>query len=159
MVVTAFMLGLGLGSLGGGALSEVPGVSATAVFCAAEAGIGLYGLGSLRLFQWVGSYTLRADAVETGLLAFALVFVPTALMGATLPLLVSYRVRLVGNVGQSVSWLYFANTLGAGLGALAAAFFVLHLFGLSGAARCAAFLNLIAVLSVAGLVRWHRTRP
>src|SRR6266545_1119360 len=47
VVVSAFMLGLGLGSLGGGWLSERPGMPLLAVFGIAELGIGLFGVFSL----------------------------------------------------------------------------------------------------------------
>jgi hypothetical protein len=81
-------------------------------------------------------------------LAFALVFVPTLFMGATLPLLVAYRVNLTRHVGQSVSWLYFVNTLGAAIGAFVATFFVLGERGLSGAVKLAAELNVISAVAI-----------
>ena len=37
-------------------------------------------------------------------------------MGSTLPLLVTHHVRAMKNTGESVSWLYFVNTLGAAAG-------------------------------------------
>jgi predicted membrane-bound spermidine synthase len=157
MVVTAFMLGLGLGSLAGGALSKKAGVPLVLVFCLAELGIGLYGLFSLRLFHLVGQFTLGVGAVPTGLLAFALVFIPTLLMGATLPLLVAHQVKETSSVGKSVSWLYFVNTLGAAAGAFLAAFFVLGSVGLSGAVRTGAVLNGLAALTI--LAAWLRRRP
>jgi predicted membrane-bound spermidine synthase len=157
MVVSAFLVGLGLGSLAGGALSQQPGVPLVRLFSAAELVIGLYGFGSLRLFQWVGQHTARAGTVETGLLAFGLVFVPTLLMGATLPLLVAYRVRITAQVGRSVSWLYGANTLGGALGAFLGAFLILGQFGLADAARFAAALNVLVALTVMGLARRRRT--
>ena len=103
MVVSAFMVGLGLGSLAGGRLSRSPRVPLVFLFAAAELGIGVYGLISLQLFRWVGELTVRAGALQTGVLAFALVLCPTLLMGATLPLLVAHQVnsvRMVGKVGE-----------------------------------------------------------
>jgi len=114
--------------------------------------VGLYGIFSLRLFHWVGAYTLRAGTLETGLLAFALVFVPTLFMGATLPLLVAWRVRATGQVGRSVSWLYFVNTLGAGLGAFLAAFVFMGNSGMSGSIKMAALLNMVAAFAI--LAAW-----
>src|SRR5437588_8774996 len=49
MVVSAFMLGLGLGSLAGGWLSERRGMPLLAVFGMAELGIGLFGIFSLAI--------------------------------------------------------------------------------------------------------------
>ena len=121
MIVSAFLVGLGIGSLAGGLVSRRRGVQLVLIFSTAELLIGCYGLLSLDLFHWVGDITLRAGTLETGILAFALLLVPTTLMGATLPLLVAFRVHVAGHVGRSVSWLYFVNTLGASIGALGVA--------------------------------------
>lgn len=145
MVVSAFLVGLGCGSLLGGIISK-HGIPLVPVFAVAELVIGLYGLISLRLFHWVAEYTLDAGTLETGVLAFALVFIPTCMMGSTLPLLVTYRVRVVRHVGQSVSWLYFVNTLGASLGAFMAPFVFLGHYGLSGTVIAAALGNLLSAL-------------
>src|SRR5256885_5778166 len=79
MVVAAFMLGLGVGSIAGGAASKRPGAPLVLLFSGTELLIGLYGAISLTLFKWVGAYTLQAGTVETGLLALALVLFPTVL--------------------------------------------------------------------------------
>jgi len=156
MVVSAFLIGLGLGSIAGGAISKIERAPLVLLFSGIELGIGLYGIFSLQLFHWVGEYTLTAGTLETGLLAFALVLVPTLLMGATLPLLVAYRVNTSGHVGRSVSWLYFVNTLGAGLGAFAAAVVFFSAFGLSGTVRLAAVLNVFSALSILSLCLLRR---
>lgn len=159
MVVAAFLLGLGLGSLAGGAVSKLPGAPLVWLFAGAELTIGLYGLTSLRLFAWVAEATLAAGALETGVLAFLLVLVPTLLMGGTLPLLVAYRVNTCGHVGRSVSWLYFVNTLGAGLGAFAGAIVLFGALGLAATARFVAALNLISAVSILLLLLVRRPRP
>jgi spermidine synthase len=120
VVVSAFMLGLGLGSLAGGRISRNPRAPLLLLFAAAEFGIAGYGLASLALFHRVAAFTAGAPAVATGLLSFALVVIPTILMGATLPLLVAQLVRISGNVGQSVGILYFVNTLGSAVACFAA---------------------------------------
>jgi predicted membrane-bound spermidine synthase len=155
MIVSAFLVGLGFGSLAGGALSARPGVNLVVAFSVIELLIGLYGLVSLRLFHWVGELTLRAGTLETGVLAFALVLIPTMLMGSTLPLLVTYRVRTIGHVGRSVSWLYCVNTLGAAIGAFLAPTLFLRYFGLRGSAQAAALLNLISAASILGFWFWR----
>jgi spermidine synthase len=156
MVVSAFLVGLGLGSLVGGQVSKRRGVPLVLLFSASELLIGLYGLFSLRLIRWVGGITLYAGTLETGLLAFALVFLPTLFMGATLPLLVAYRVNSTGQVGRSVSWLYFVNTLGGGLGAFVGAFVILGACGLSGSTKWAALLNLVSALAVLAIWKLRR---
>ncbi len=152
MVVAAFLMGLGIGSLLGGWISQHEKLPLVLFFSAAELGVGAYGLFSVSLFHWVGGITTGADALMTGVLAFALVFLPTLLMGATLPLLVAQQVRTTGDVGDSVSWLYFVNTLGAALGAFLAVLWLLRVTGLGGAVRVAAALNVLVALLV--LVTW-----
>ena len=90
VVVTAFMLGLGLGSRAGGALSRSYPAKAVTLFAVSEIGIGLFGFISLDLFAAVAGLTQGIGHLGTGIVAFLLVVVPTTLMGATLPLLVSY---------------------------------------------------------------------
>ncbi|RBP46192.1 hypothetical protein DES53_102578 [Roseimicrobium gellanilyticum] len=156
MVVAAFLMGLGIGSLLGGWISQNERLPLVLFFSAAELGVGLYGLCSVALFQWVGGITVGVGSLMTGMLAFALVFLPTLLMGSTLPLLVAQQVRTTGDVGDSVSWLYFVNTLGAALGAFLAALWLLRVTGLGGAVKVAAGLNLL--VSVFVLVTWMLRR-
>src|SRR5215468_8195126 len=57
IVVAAFMLGLGLGSLGGGVLSRSQRLSPVALFAVAELGIAIFALTSLSVFKLVAEYT------------------------------------------------------------------------------------------------------
>ncbi len=143
VIVTAFMLGLGLGSLLGGFLSRDAKRPALLLFSVVETSIGLYGFASLGIFRWVGSFTLGAPAVVTFFIAFALVLLPTVLMGATLPLLVAHSVRRSGNVGRSVGVLYFVNTLGSAVASAVAVFFLLGTLGQKRTVAVAASLNLL----------------
>ena len=151
LIVTAFMLGLGLGSLAGGVVSERSRRPLALVFAAVELGIGLFGLVSLPLFRRIASETPEAAGLWIGLIAFAAVLVPTLLMGGTLPILVVWLVRRSGNVGRSVGMLYFVNTLGSALGAIAAALWILGALGQSGSVLLAAALNLTVASGVAAL--------
>lgn len=148
LIVTAFMLGLGVGSLAGGGVSSKPGRPLALLFGFLELGIGAFGLVSLPLFAWIAAETPQAAGLSIGLIAFAAVLVPTLFMGATLPILVAFLVRRSGNVGRSVGMLYFVNTLGSALGALAAALWVLGALGQSASVRLAAGLNLAAAAAV-----------
>src|ERR1700733_3701968 len=89
IVVSAFMLGLGLGSLAGGRVSKSPTAPLLLLFGGIELGIAAYGMASLPLFHAVSRFSAGAPPLETGVLSFAMVVVPTLLMGATLPLLVA----------------------------------------------------------------------
>lgn len=148
MVVTAFMLGLGLGSLAGGAASERIRRPPALLFAAVEAGIGAFGLVSMPLFSWIASVTSAATGLEIGAIAFFAVLVPTLFMGATLPILVAALVRRSGNVGRSVGALYFVNTLGSAAGSVAAGLWILGALGQDRTVLLAAVLN----LGVAGSV-------
>src|ERR1700694_5473545 len=55
VVVTGFLLGLGFGSLVGGRLSGIVRADLLALFGAIELAIGLFGVASLAVFQWVGA--------------------------------------------------------------------------------------------------------
>ena len=141
MVVTAFMLGLGLGSVLGGMVSRYQRLPLLAVFGAVELLIAAYGMTSLKLFHWAADFTAGSTPLKTGLVAFALVLVPTALMGSTLPILVSYTVRFSHNVGRSVGALYAANTLGSAAACFCAGLFLMRWLGQSGSVALAAGLN------------------
>jgi predicted membrane-bound spermidine synthase len=143
VVVTVFMLGLGVGSLAGGELSKRLGARLLIAFGLVEVGIGLFGLLSLRLFAFIGSFTSGWSLAGAGLACFLMLLVPTTLMGATLPLLVAHWVRGSGNVGRSVGALYFVNTLGSAFSSLAAALILFRALGMSGTVGLAAALNLI----------------
>lgn len=156
IVVTAFMLWLGFGSLAGGALSKDERRPLPLLFALAELGIGVFGFFSLGLFARVGAATTSAGALEIGLLSMGLLLIPTLLMGATLPLLVAHLVREIGNVGRSVGVLYFVNTLGSAAGSIAAALFVLGALGQAGSVRLAAAVNVTVALAV--LAFWWRRR-
>ena len=141
VVVSAFMLGLGLGSLFGGVVSKRPGRPLLAWFAGIEIATGIYGAVSLGLFRAVGSGSAGSGTLTTGVLSFALVLLPTLLMGSTLPLLVAHQVGRTGSVGRSVGMLYFANTLGAAVGALLAVLVLFGLLGLTGSLYVAVALN------------------
>jgi spermidine synthase len=142
MVVSAFMLGLGLGSLLGGFISTARRVPLLAIFGHIELGIGLFGLASLRLFHWVALFTAGVSPIRTGLISFGLVVIPTVLMGCTLPLLVAHVAQLSRNMGQSVAMLYSVNTLGSAGACFLAAKITMRFLGQTGSVAVAAGINI-----------------
>jgi predicted membrane-bound spermidine synthase len=159
IVVSAFMLGLGLGSFAGGYLTRNPRVPRLLLFGAVELGTAAYGLASLPLFHTVADLTAGAPPFQTGLLSFALVLIPTVLMGATLPLLVAHLVNLSGNVGRSVGVLYFVNTLGSACACFVAAWFAMPYLGMSRSVILAAALNILVGLSVLAMHFFWKAAP
>lgn len=148
VVVTAFMLGLGLGSLMGGFLSKKAKLPILLLFGGIEVAIGVYGFFSLMIFDWVGSWTLGLTPLKTAFITFLLVLFPTLLMGCTLPLLVAHFVLQSGNVGKTVGTLYFVNTLGASVASFVAVFYIFGTIGLLASTYLAASLNGILGASI-----------
>jgi spermidine synthase len=146
LVVTGFMVGLGFGSLFGGWLSRRVAGNELIAFAAIECGTGALGIVSLPVFDAIGAYTLSMSTAATSVFSLALLLVPTLLMGATLPLLVSYLVARSGNVGRSVGSLYFVNTMGSAVACFAAAAFLMARFGMDGSTHLAAALNVLVSL-------------
>jgi spermidine synthase len=143
IIVSAFMLGLGLGSLVGGRLSVRFPRYGVLIFAIAELGIALFGLASLRIFHWAASSTAGANLPWVIVFSFFLLLLPTTLMGATLPLLVGQLVRRSGRVGVSVSRLYFVNTFGSAVACFLCASFSMRSLGQSGSVSLAVCLNAV----------------
>jgi spermidine synthase len=158
-IVAAFMAGLGIGSLLGGALADRLGPERSILaFAVANAGIGLFGWASLAIFY--DGYRALAAEVQSLPAAFAfhfvLLVVPTTLMGLSLPLLSRAVVRSIGEAAPVVSRLYAANTLGAAAGAAVAGWLLLGNLGFDGTVRLASTLNLVAAAAVFALRRAAR---
>src|SRR5581483_6839188 len=143
VVVTAFLLGLGLGSLAGGWVSRYPHLPLLGIFGCVEVLIGCYGAVSLKTFHWAAKFTAGAPPLQTGLIAFALVVIPTVLMGSTLPILVAHTVRISRNIGTSVGALYAANTFGSAVACFCAGLFLMRWLGQLKTVLLAAGLNAI----------------
>ena len=82
---------------------------------------------------------------------FLVLIVPTACMGATLPMVTRYAVHKDEDVGPRVGLLYSINTSGAIAGTLVAAFLLLPALGLWGTVLVGALVNL-GVFGVAALL-------
>jgi spermidine synthase len=156
IVVTAFMLGLGLGSLAGGWLSKRRDIPLLPLLAAIELLTASFGTLSLGIFERVGALVLGMPLPLTAAVALALVLVPTLLMGATLPILVSHLARRSGNVGSSVGLLYYVNTLGAGAACLVCIALLFPFVGMKGAVYVAVAMN--AAVALGALVAYFRER-
>lgn len=134
IIVSVFMLGIGMGGMLGGWLSDRYPMQRLRFYAYAEFSIALYGGCALWLLQWLESALAGAAWASGGISAlacFTFLIVPTTLMGMTLPLLtMAFNERRV-NIGVSVGRLYFFNTLGAATGAALVPFVLLPLWTLS----------------------------
>jgi len=154
VVVTAFMLGLGIGSLAGGWLSMRPRLNLLIVLAALEIGIAAFGLGSLSLFDRVGGAVAGWPLVGIAGASLAMLLPPTLLMGASLPVLVGQIARRAGDVGAPLGRLYFSNTLGAAAACLLGIVLIFPFFGMHDSVAIAALMN--AAVAAGALVARFR---
>jgi spermidine synthase len=147
VVVAAFMLGLGIGSLVGGRISKSDSIPLLLLFGIIELSIGFFGIVSLDLIQWIGENTHGATPIVTGFITFTEVLIPTILMGATFPILVKFVVRNLNNVGQSVGILYFVNTIGSAFGCAAIVGFMMRTMGMEFSVMVASGINIAVGIS------------
>jgi spermidine synthase len=165
-VLAAYMGGLALGAAVLGRIA--PRVRRPIlVYGALELGIGLSALAvpwgvstATRLYVTIfGGQGAPGD--EGGLLSalfylacsFAILLVPTSLMGATLPLLARHAIRREEEIGRRIAHLYATNTAGAVAGTVLTGFVLLPTFGLSTTVWIAVGTNFAIFALAAGLAR------
>jgi len=151
--VSAFFAGLAIG----GALFGRRADSLSrplALFAALEVGVAGLGVAA----TWILSHAAEPFAIleaRSGPLAWllpaALVGVPAAAMGGSVPVLVRAVARQTGRLGSSGGILYAANTAGAVAGTLLTAFVLIPRLGIFGASCAAAGVNVLAALGAAVL--------
>jgi spermidine synthase len=159
-VLVAYMAGLGLGALvigkWGGRIRRP-----LRAYALLEAIIGLYGALSPLGFAWIRPIYVHLYQSYNGpfpvqvpvlfFLSLGVLILPTVLMGATLPLLVS-ALRKRAPV-RTIGLLYFINTLGGMAGTALAGYFLIWRFGMPGATGVAVALNFLAALGALALER------
>ncbi|OGL73636.1 hypothetical protein A3C96_03110 [Candidatus Uhrbacteria bacterium RIFCSPHIGHO2_02_FULL_60_10] len=159
VVVSMFMLGLALGSWAAGALIARSGSrhwprNGIFVYALAELGIGLGAFVVPRLFAVGRQWLLAFGSTDSfyylllSALVVAVSIVPWCfLMGTTIPLMIAYvNSRLTKDV-KIFSYLYFANTAGAVLGAAVSAAVLIEIFGFRGTLAVAAAINTAIALT------------
>ena len=156
------MAGLALGSYWCGRVADRRG-NGLRLYALLELGIGVFALIFPLLLAGLDEvYTALYGSLQgidgafvlvRLVLAFALLLVPTTLMGATLPTLSKAVAHRLERVGGDMGRLYAANTLGAAAGCAVAAFFALEYLGVSGTTYAAAAGNLLIALVAYG---WSR---
>jgi spermidine synthase len=165
-VLAAFMLGLALGSYFLGKYAD-RNRNPLRLYAIYEAGVALTAFTTSFLLSRITPVYVWAHAtfgahtpvfiVVRFFIAFALLIIPTVLMGATLPILSRLLVKRLSQVGHELGSLYAINTAGAVAGSIAAGFYLISHLGVHGAINVAVAGN----LSV-GILAWlasHRTRP
>ncbi len=165
-VLTAYMMGLALGSLMGGRFADkksadpaFPPGRFLSLYGVLEFFVGIWALLSLPLLGLVekGYLTLSHQGWSGSPLHLACFFgsvlvllPPTVAMGATLPVMSRLLVRQNQDLGSLLARIYGINTLGAFLGAGLAGFILLPTLGLLISLCLAAAVNLAI-----GLAAWY----
>ena len=105
------------------------------------------------------------DAGQPSQVAFAFLgaaaatIVPTAMMGATLPMLAKHVVHDNDHLGPRIGWLYTINTLGAVIGTLTAAFLLLPTLGLRQTIYVGVGVNVLVFVLVYRLMKLQAVAP
>ena len=159
IVVTAFMLGLGLGSLAGGWVSKRRGISLLPLLAAIEIMTAAFGIVSLGVFEQVGALIVNWPLPAMAAVNLLLVIVPTLLMGATLPILVSHLVQRSGQVGNAVGLLYYVNTLGAGAACVICCTVLFPFLGMHGTIFAAVGVNVAVAVGAMAAHALHPDEP
>ena len=154
LIVSAYMAGLGVGSLIGGRVAR-HFKNTLFLYGLLEIGIALFGLVSPRIIVWIGQATAGAPYVLVFLISFGILLIPTTLMGMTLPLLTQSFVDRVEVSGRVIGLLYGINTLGAALGTLLAGYVLIGFYGFDGTLYIAVLLNGLVGLFAFVLSRWQ----
>ncbi len=165
-VLAAFMAGLALGSFGFGRLADRRG-DPLRIYGLLELGIAAAALlvpAAISGLEEVSAALSRVTgdagfAASRFALTFALLLVPTTLMGATLPVLSRFAVVRASEAGKGVGRLYAANTFGAAAGCLLTAFALLPCTGTWGATAAAAAGNALAGIAALLLSRACQGKP
>ncbi len=129
-VLGAFMAGLALGSWALGRYADRQSrplrfYGILEILIGLSAVVVPYAFGALDSTYWAVAPDLGviagADLVFRFVMSFAIMLVPTFLMGGTLPVLARFFVRATDEVESRLGTLYALNTAGAAMGTLAAA--------------------------------------
>jgi predicted membrane-bound spermidine synthase len=162
LVLAIFMGGLAIGAwLASRVIRRLD--NAILGYAGVELAIGLFALVFHPLFlaySGFSQYTVLPELVPRLVHAYkggtaALLILPQCvLLGTTFPLMASACIRLQRQTqGRSLGGLYFSNSLGAAMGALAATFLLLPWIGMPGAMAFAGAVNLLVALLAWSLSR------
>ena len=161
-VLASFMGGLAIGSFVAG---RVAGrlQSPLRTFGLIEIGVGLSALATPVLLEsikqlWVtlqpslpSSLVFLTVARFAG--AFAVLIVPTTLMGATLPIVMRSALVRDAGIGGRIGLLYAINTAGAIIGSLTAGFYLVADVGMARSFQIAAFINVVIGMTAVAAAR------
>lgn len=153
IIVSVFMLGIGLGGILGGVLADRWPHLRVKWYAIAEFSISIYGFFSLSFLgglERILTYSEMESPAISAIACMLFLMLPTTLMGVTLPLLTMAFNERKTSIGVSVGVLYFSNTMGAAVGAIAVPLVFLQSLGLNQVINVAVLGN--AVVAIAALI-------
>ena len=133
IIVASYLLGLGLGNLLGGSVSDrLSNQKCVMVYGCCNLAIAAFALASRFLFYDLLflrlQYLAQSLPVTLGIVFFSLL-IPTVLMGISLPMLSKAVNRSAEGAASLIGWLYGFNTLGSGLGTLVSGWYIVGTLG------------------------------
>jgi len=161
IIVSVFMLGIGIGGMTGGWLADRFSNSRLRFYIFAEISIAIYGALSLKILGHLESILNQISSNSAGLSALACIaflIIPTILMGMTLPLLTIALNEKRGNIGVSIGRLYFLNTMGAAAGAAATPFIFFPNWSLHQVIWIGVAGNLLVAFLATASIHWLSSR-
>ncbi len=161
MVLMIFMGGMAVGAwLLSRLSSRIPNLFLG--YALIEGAIGIFGLLFHPLFETINHWSFTVIIPQLGspalvylyklLAALALILPQSVLLGTTFPLMCGGYIRKFSSVpGQSISLLYFFNSLGAALALLISTFYLIDKLGLPGTLFTAGLLNIAIAIVMYGV--------
>ena len=150
IVLSCFMAGLAFGSFVIGKRSDKY-MDLVKLFAYIEITIGLYALVTPFLFSRLQyPYGVLNEILGNSwmfylmlsYLTFAILIIPTGLIGGTFPLMNRIYTKRIDNIGADVGLIYSIDTVFAAIGGLAAGFLLIPWVGINGTITAGALLNI-----------------
>ena len=155
IIVASYLLGLGLGNLLSGSVSDrLSDRQCVMVYGCCNLGIASFAVASRFIFYdllFLRLQYLAQSLVVTLGIVFISLLIPTVLMGISLPMLSKAVNRSVDGAASSIGLLYGCNTLGSGLGTLIAGWYIVGTLGYDKTVYLGAFFSFVVGVSALGL--------
>ncbi|MGQ9629366.1 MAG: fused MFS/spermidine synthase [bacterium] len=156
-LLTAFLVGIALGSFIFSRLIDRREKHLPALFGAMEVSIGILAISIVWVLGRIPQITERLSGVFLGFpglgsiphfvreffISFLVMLLPTTLMGGTFPLVSRICTESLGRLGRRIGNVYSANTLGSIFGSLVAGFVLIPTLGIQRGVILIAFVNLV----------------
>lgn len=157
LILTVFILGLAFGAATFSRLLPIFS-NYMSIYGITQIIIGIFSISIIPLFghipfanRWIyENWGLQFESVQLANfgIIFALIFVPTFLMGAQFPLVIKLMARKLETLGHHVGRIYACNTIGAIVGSFVAGFILIPGLGLQTTLLSGVFLNVLLGIAI-----------